>query len=100
MNKLFVCNQNLNHSVTAEELFGGRSKGLFRNEITSKDLEWSDIVYVFEDFQRKELGKRFPKEYLGLKIINLNIPDVYDIKNEESKRELIKIFKEKMKGEL
>ncbi|MGE0792665.1 MAG: hypothetical protein AB7V77_00630 [Candidatus Woesearchaeota archaeon] len=99
MNKLFVCNQNLNRSVLAEKLFGGRSKGLFRNEVTSKDLEWADVVYVFEDFQIGEIAKRFPKEYLSLKIVNLDIFDVYNIRNEKSKEELEIILKEKMKNE-
>lgn len=97
MNKLFICNQNQNRSTLATELFGGESRGLYRNEVKTEDLEKADIVYVFEDFQRKEIGKRFPREYLGLKIINLDIPDTYNIANERSRRELEKILGEKMR---
>lgn len=99
MKILFICNQNLNRSVTAQKLFGGRSKGLFRNEVTKEDLQWADVVYVFEDFQISQIAERFPKEYLSLKFVNLDIPDIYNIKNEESRKELEKVLKEKMKND-
>ncbi len=88
MNILFICNQNKHRSKTAEDLFKGRfntkSAGLF-NEIplTKEQLSWADLVVVMEDFQRKEIGKRFPELYLKKKIISLNIPDYYQYNQPE-----------------
>ncbi|MBN1792468.1 phosphotyrosine protein phosphatase [Candidatus Woesearchaeota archaeon] len=62
---LFICNQNLNRSKTAEEIFGDdyetRSAGLFNEKpVTREQLLWADVVVSMEDFQRKELSERFP----------------------------------------
>lgn len=96
MNILFVCNQGQNRSRTAELLFkdkfNTKSAGLFNNLLTEQQLEWADIVFVMEDFQRKEIGQRFPKEYLKKKIINLDIPDTYYFQQPE----LIEILKSKI----
>ncbi|HIH31431.1 TPA: phosphotyrosine protein phosphatase [Candidatus Woesearchaeota archaeon] len=81
MNILFVCNQGQNRSRTAEFLFRDRfntkSAGLFNNLLTEKQLKWADMVFVMEEFQRTEISKRFQKEYLKKRIINLDIPDTY-----------------------
>ena len=85
MNKLFVCNQGKYRSRTAVELFRGKFAGLFsdENKLNKEDLEWADIVYVFEERHRSEINKLFPKEYLKKKILNLDIPDVYGFMDEE-----------------
>jgi predicted protein tyrosine phosphatase len=84
MKVLFVCNQNKHRSKTAEEIFKDKfetkSVGLFGGELLDeKSLLWADVVCVMEDFQRAEIGKRFPSLYLKKKIISLDVPDVYSI---------------------
>jgi len=97
MNVLFICNQNENRSKTAEELFKGRFKtksaGLFNDKpVTAKELDWADIIFVMEDFQKDEISKRFPKHYMKKRIISLNVPDVYYYKQPE----LIDVLKLRM----
>jgi predicted protein tyrosine phosphatase len=82
MKVLFVCNQNMHRSKTAEELFKDKfetkSAGLFGGRLVDENLlSWADVVCVMEDFQRTEIGKRFPAMYLKKKIISLDIPDIY-----------------------
>ena len=82
MKVLFICNQNLNRSKTAEELFKGKfetkSAGLYNEKpVNEKQLSWADIVVVMEDEQRAEIAKRFPKLYMQKRILSLNIPDNY-----------------------
>lgn len=79
---LFICNQNQNRSKTAEEIFKNKfetkSAGLFNEKpVSEKELNWADIIFVMEDFQREEIAKRFPKQYMKKRILSLNIPDVY-----------------------
>ena len=76
MNKLFVCNQGKYRSRTAATLFGGKCAGVFAG-LKKEDLEWADVVYVFEELQRSEINKRFPTQYLKKQILCLDIPDVY-----------------------
>jgi predicted protein tyrosine phosphatase len=90
MRTLFICNQNLHRSRTAEKLFRGKfntkSAGLYNNKpVTEKQLEWADLVVVMEDFQREEIGKRFPKSYMKKRIISLNIPDTFHFNQQELK---------------
>ena len=97
MKILFICNQNENRSKTAEELFKTRFKtrsaGLFNeNPVTSKELNWADIVVVMDDFQRSEIAKRFPKDYIKKRILSLNIPDSYYYKQPE----LVDVLKSRM----
>ena len=97
MKILFICNQNENRSKTAEELFKTRFKtrsaGLFNeNPVTSKELNWADIVVVMDDFQRSEIAKRFPKDYIKKRILSLNVPDNYYYKQPE----LVDVLKSRM----
>lgn len=97
MKVLFICNQNKHRSRTAEDLFRGKfetkSAGLFNESpVTAKQIEWADLIAVMEDFQRTELAKRFPSEYLKKKIISLNIPDVYCY----NQKELVEILNSKI----
>ena len=81
MKALFVCNQNLNRSKTAELLFRDKfetkSTGLYNNIVTEKQIEWAEVIFVMDDEQRKEISRRFPKQYLQKRILSLNISDVY-----------------------
>lgn len=76
MRVLFICNQNLNRSKTAEHLFekrfATRSAGLYNEyPVTKQQLLWADTIVVMEDEQRAELSRRFPDVYAQKKIISL-----------------------------
>jgi len=82
MNVLFICNQNLNRSKTAERIFKNRfntkSAGLYNEKpVTESQLAWADVVVVMEDEHKIEVAKRFPELYLGKRILSLGIPDIY-----------------------
>jgi predicted protein tyrosine phosphatase len=85
MNILFVCNQNQDRSRTAEELFpGARSAGLYNDKpVTEEALLWADVIFVMEEGQRKEIGNRFPAQYLKKRILSLDIPDKYHYRQRE-----------------
>ncbi len=83
MNVLFICNQNLNRSKTAEHIFKGKfqtkSAGLYNSRpVNERQLSWADVVIVMEDAQRSELAKRFPRQYMQKRILSLDIPDIYN----------------------
>jgi predicted protein tyrosine phosphatase len=97
MKLLFICNQNQNRSKTAEELFKNKhetmSAGLYNQKpLTKEELTWADLIIVMEETQRTEISKRFPKQYLQKKILNLDIPDTYAYNQEQ----LIQELKQKM----
>ena len=97
MNVLFICKQNLNRSKTAEEIFKDRfntkSAGLFNERpVTKIDLEWADLIFVMEDFQRTEISKRFPELYMKKQILSLDIPDTFCY----MKKDLISLLNEKI----
>ena len=86
MNALFICNQNQNRSKLAEEIFkekfSTKSAGLFNQKpLTEKELDWAEVVFVMEDFQRSEIAKRFPKLYMQKRILSLDVPDEYNYKD-------------------
>ena len=98
---LFICNQNQNRSKTAEEIFKNKfetkSAGLFNEKpVSEKELNWADIIFVMEDFQRGEIAKRFPKLYMEKIFLSLNIPDIYYYNQpelvEELRNKLNKLF--------
>tara|TARA_Y100000034_G_C6861231_1_gene391982 strand:+ start:1279 stop:1557 length:279 start_codon:yes stop_codon:yes gene_type:complete len=92
MNKLFVCNQGKYRSRTAAALFDGRCAGVYSN-LKQEDLEWADIVYVFEEEQGREISQKFPREYLKKRILCLNIADVYGYMDEK----LMNVLRRKVK---
>ena len=97
MKVLFVCNQGINRSKTAEKLFKSKyetkSAGLYNEKpLTKRQLSWADVVVVMEDNQRSEIAKRFPKEYLQKRIISSDIPDIYHY----GQPELLKILSDKV----
>ena len=91
MNKLFVCNQGKYRSRTAASLFGGKYAGVFVN-LKKEDLEWADVVYVFEERQRSEIGRKFLTQYLKKRILNLEIPDIYGYMD----RKLVDVLRRKL----
>jgi len=73
--------------------FETKSAGLYNEKpVTEKQLDWADIIIVMEESQRKELSKRFPKQYLKKQILCLDISDTYFY----NQPELIEVLKEKM----
>jgi len=98
-NILFVCNQNMDRSPTAERLFKKyksidvKSAGLWRDSETVLDkklFNWADIIFVMEEVQKEEIERRF---WPGKPIINLDIPAVYYYMD----KELIRLLKERVK---
>ena len=94
MKLLFICNQNKHRSLTAENLFKAKfdtqSAGLYNDvPVTQRQLEWADVVFVMEDFQRSEIAKRFPSVYLAKRILSLNIPDEFSYGQPELERLLV-----------
>lgn len=92
MNILFVCDQNVNRSKTAEYIYSGRlglnvrSAGLFESAvhvIDHKDINWSDIIIVFEKRHISMLERKFDGILKGKRIINLEIEDEYFYMDEE-----------------
>ncbi|MBT3416825.1 phosphotyrosine protein phosphatase [Candidatus Woesearchaeota archaeon] len=94
MNKLFICNQSQNRSPTAAKLLGGKFTSLYNDEnrLTEELLKEADVVYVFEEIQREEIGNRFPEQYIKKKIINLDIQDIYQYNQPELIKELLEAF--------
>ena len=98
MKVLFVCNQNHNRSKTAENLFRGKFKtksaGLYNEKpITEKQISWADTIIVMDEEQRREIAKRFPKQYMQKRILSLDVPDVYHY----NQPELVNVLKSKIK---
>ena len=98
MKVLFICNQNQHRSKTAEEIFRNKfetkSAGLFNKKpVTEKEISWADLVVVMEDFQRSEIAKRFPKQYMQKRILSLNIPDMYGY----NQPELVNLLEDRFK---
>ena len=101
MKLLFVCNQGRHRSRTAEELFRNRfetrSAGLYsKQSLKEEDVEWADMIIVMEDFQRTEIGKRFPKAYLKKQVLSLEIPDIFSY----NQPELIQFLENRLKEQL
>ena len=97
MKVLFICNQNQNRSKTAENIFKGKFKtksaGLYNEKpVTAKQLSWADTIIVMDEEQRREIAKRFPKQYIQKRILSLDIPDVFHY----NQSELINVLKSKI----
>jgi|SRR3989344_356768 len=97
MKVLFICNQNLNRSKTAENLFSKKfdtkSAGLYNERpVNENQISWADVIVVMEDEQRNEIAKRFPKQYIKKRIVSLDVEDNYFY----NQPQLIRILKDKM----
>lgn len=92
---LFICTANINRSKTGQLFYSKKyetqSAGLFCDNtdsttlINNQLLGWADIIVIFEDEHLEELKKRFPESFNSLKIINLQIPDIYSFNSETLK---------------
>ena len=80
MKILFICTLGIQRSRTAADLFKDRYetryKGVFGTDPPKKeDVEWADFIMVMEKEHETELRKNFSN--LAIKIVNLDIPDMY-----------------------
>ena len=107
MNILFLCTANIQRSKTAEEIFRAANKnhlyksaGLSEKYVkkanstlcTEKMLQWADRIYVFEQQHIDRIQSHTGEVFLT-KIINLDIPDVYQYFQRELVLKLIKKIK-------
>jgi predicted protein tyrosine phosphatase len=84
---LFLCSRNRRRSPTAERLFAGRddcdvaSAGLAPDAddvLTGELAEWADIAFVMERSHAATLRRRFRRELKHVRVVCLEIPDIYD----------------------
>jgi len=85
---LFICSQNRWRSLTAERLFDehphyqARSAGTepgARVRVTAGHLGWADVVFVMEKKHADILRQKFGDALAGKPIINLRIPDKFQL---------------------
>ena len=91
-NLLFVCSRNKWRSLTAESIYKNNSdfcvksagtENSARIKINSKLLVWADLIFVMEKNHKEKLILNFPDETQNIKIIILEIPDVYKFMDKE-----------------
>ncbi len=101
MNILFICDQNVNRSKTAEFIYSGkldlnvRSAGIYESAlhtVNTDDIKWAHTIVVFEQRQMNLLKRSFSDLLKSKEIINLEIEDLYFYMDEE----LIYLIKKKM----
>ncbi|GAB2597999.1 low molecular weight protein tyrosine phosphatase family protein [Spirosoma areae] len=92
MNILFVCSRNQWRSPTAEALYKNhpvhhvKSAGTepsARIKLTSKLVEWADLVFVMEKRHKQRVTDKFPDAIKRKQIIVLDIADDYGYMDEE-----------------
>lgn len=100
---LFICSQNKFRSRTAHEIFCHSEKIDVDSAGTEKDarvvvepdhIEWADVIYVMEDRHIRRLKKMFGQMLKNKRVINLNIPDIYEYMDPG----LIETLRIKLKG--
>lgn len=100
---LFVCSQNRLRSPTAERIFRDvegvrvRSAGIYEESRTVLDkelLNWADMVFVMEEWQRDMIEERFPGiGKSGKRIMVLGIEDIYNYMDPV----LVRLLRERMR---
>ncbi|AMM49980.1 hypothetical protein TH61_00625 [Rufibacter sp. DG15C] len=92
MNILFICSRNQWRSPTAEKIFQGHQHHQFRSagtsesariKISSKLLEWSDLILVMEKKHKQQLISKYGPVAREKQIEVLDIPDDYVFMDEE-----------------
>jgi predicted protein tyrosine phosphatase len=100
---LFICSQNKFRSRTAHEIFSRSEKIEVDSAGTEKDarvivepdhIEWADVIYVMEDRHIRRLKKMFGQKLKNKRIINLDIPDIYEFMDQG----LIEVLRTKLRG--
>ena len=86
-NVLFVCSANRLRSPTAEQIFSTwpgietDSAGISNGAsvlLSSKQVEWADIIFVMEKTHRTKPNRKFRPSLKGKRVICLDIPDDYE----------------------
>ena len=94
MKLLFVCTANKHRSPTAQLMFRDHygyealSAGFSPDsqQVVDQELvDWADRVFCFEDKHKKKIKKR-----VGVRAVNLAVPDEYDF-NDEDLVELLRV---------
>ena len=89
---LFVCSKNQWRSPTGERMFAGRSgfqarsAGTARSavhQITMKDIQWADVIFVMEDKHAQRLKADFRQAVSFKPLHVLDIPDDYQFMDSE-----------------
>ena len=83
-NLLFVCTANKLRSPTGERVFAEqgyatRSAGLHETAthvLNQSDVDWADVVFVFEERQLKKLKKKY--DVTSKEVHNLYVPDEFE----------------------
>lgn len=92
LNILFVCSRNKWRSPTAERIYRSdariavRSCGLSKQAvrtISTKDVDWADVVFVMEADHRSRLQQSFRSQLTGKVVECLDIPDDYQFMDPE-----------------
>lgn len=86
MNILFICSKNKWRSPTAERVYfknpeisarsAGTSSGA-RHQVTRRDIEWADTIFVMEDKHVSRLRSDYPSLMKYQSVHVLHIPDDY-----------------------
>ena len=96
-NILFICSRNKWRSLTAETIYKNNSEfkaksagteNSARVKINSKLLLWADLIFVMEKHHKEKLLQNFQGETKNIKIIILEIPDIYKFMDKELIEEL------------
>ena len=83
---LFICSKNQWRSPTAETVFRSRASVAVRSAgtsrrakrtVTSRDLQWADLIFAMESKHKQRLLADFPGELRFKEIVVLEIPDEY-----------------------
>jgi predicted protein tyrosine phosphatase len=102
---LFVCSRNRRRSLTAETAFHGdpryqvRSAGTepsARIRVSDGLLRWAEVVFVMERRHADLLRSNHPEAVEGLHIVNLRIPDEFELDDPS----LIRALREAVAAEL
>jgi len=97
---LFVCNENLNRSPTAEDLFKGSKKVIAKScgtnvlalkRINKHSVKWADKIFVMEQHNKEKIIEDFPEAKQKIKV--LEVFDLYP----HGDSELVEILKKKLK---
>jgi predicted protein tyrosine phosphatase len=100
-NILFDCRDNKVRSVTAELGFSDHARvnaiGAGTNSdaettVTGDLIEWADAILVMEKTHKNKIAKKFRDLLKGKKLAVLDIPDNYDVMDEE----LVEILKRRV----